>query len=473
MVHQSSLRHCVTVDLTKHVTSALPSTHLGAHNGCMEGVRPWQLRTHWLAGYGIPWTACRRLARSGDPVAKLLIDTSQAANVSALTEQIRARGAISSFANAGWVTADAQVVRTILRDNRFRTVKPRDRSRLRPIQWIIGKANPGILNPLEPPSMLFVDQPEHTRLRRLVMRGFTPRAIDGLRTKIQQVTDRELDALANEPEADLVAAYTARIPIAIIAAMLGIPDEDVRYLQQTSEPGTRLVSSAIPSWRDYLGAVCAQNELDAYLDKHIARLRHSGADNSVLAEVIHDDNLTHVEVKTAAMLLLGAGFLTTTHMLGNAIVTLLRHPNQLAALRENPDQWPQAIEELIRYAGPFLWTVRVASENTEIAGTAIRPGQPVYLLFCGANTDPEVFVHPNDFDITRSNAREHVAFGTGIHACLGATLARLELHIGLRSLFERFPHLALAGDPTWYDSIAVQGYQRLPVTLGSKDGIAA
>jgi cytochrome P450 len=245
--------------------------------------------------------------------------------------------------------------------------------------------------------------------------------------------------------------------------MLGIPNDEVDYLQQTSEPGTRLVSSAIPSWRDYNGAVHAQNKLDAYLDMHIARLRRSGADDSVLSEVIRDDSLTPFEVKTAAMLLLGAGFLTTTHMLGNAIVTLLRHPDQLAGVRKHPDRWPQAIEELIRYADPFLWTARVASETAEIAGSTIRPNEPVYLFFCGANRDPAVFQHPNDFDTTRGNAREHVAFGTGIHVCLGATLARMELQIGLQSLFDRFPHLALAGEPTWYDSIAVHGYQRLPV----------
>jgi cytochrome P450 len=434
----------------------------------MKSARSWQLAVHWLTGYGVPRTACRFLARRGDPVAKLLIDTSQAANVSALTEQIRARGPISSFASAGWVTADAQVVREVLRDNRFRTVKPRDRARLRPTQWVIAKTNPGILNPLEPPSMLFVDQPEHTRLRRLVMRGFTPRAVDRLRGKIQQVVDRELDALADESKADLVATYTARIPIAVIAAMLGIPDGDVEYLRRTSEPGTRLVSSAIPSWRDYRGAVHAQNELDAYLDTHIARLRRSDADTSVLAEMIRDDSLTHVEVKTAAMLLLGAGFLTTTHMLSNAIVTLLSHPDQLAGLRGNPGQWPQAVEELIRYHGPFLWTARVASETAEIAGKEIQRNQPVYLMFCGANKDPAVFAHPNDFDTTRINSREHIAFGTGIHVCLGATLARMELQIGLRSLFDRFPHLSLAGIPDWYDSIAVHGYKHLPVTLGQQ-----
>ena len=173
------------------------------------------------------------------------------------------------------------------------------------------------------------------------------------------------------------------------------------------------------------------------------------------------------------MLLLGAGFLTTTHMLGNAIVTLLRHPDQLARLRANPDQWPQAIEELIRYAGPFLWTARVASESVEIAGRHIRPDQPVYLLFCGGNRDPAVFQHPNNFEATRPNAREHVAFGSGIHVCLGATLARMELQIGLHSLFERFPHLALAGEPQWYDSIAVHGYQCLPVTLRPEFSSAA
>ena len=329
---------------------------------------------HWLTGYGIPRTACRLLARRGDPVAKLLIDTSQAAErLGTHRADSRPRTDIVFRENRLGHRRRARRPSQFCVTTDFGRSNRSDRSRLRPIQWVIAKTNPGILNPLEPPSMLFIDQPEHTRLRRLVMRGFTPRAIDGLRARIQQVADRELDALANESEADLVAAYTARIPIAVIAAMLGIPDDDVEYLQQISAPGTRLVSSAIPSWRDYLGAVHAQDELDAYLDRHIARLRQSGADNSVLSEVIRDDSLTHVEVKTAAMLLLGAGFLTTTHMLGNAIVTLLRHPDQLARLRANPDQWPQAIEELIRYAGPFLWTARVASESAEIAGRTIRP----------------------------------------------------------------------------------------------------
>lgn len=435
--------------------------------------RAWQLRAHWITGYGIPRAVTSLLVRNGNPVAKLLIDTSQADNVGALTEQIRARGRLSSFAKAGWVTADAQLVREILRSNQFRTIKPYDRSALRPLRWVIEKTNPRLLNPLEPPSMLFTDQPEHTRLRRLVTRGFTPRAIDKLRAKIQQVADRQLDALTTKAEADLIADYTAQIPIAVIAAMLGIPDDDVAFLRQTSEPGTRLVSSAVPSWREYRGAVRAIGEIDDYLAMHIERLRRGRADGSVLSEVVGDDNLSDFEVKMAAMLLLGAGFLTTTHLLGKAIVTLLRHPDQLASLRANPEQWPNAIEELIRYDGPFLWTVRMAGERLEIAGRTVRPNQPVYLLLCGANRDPAVFPRPHDFDITRANAREHVSFGTGIHVCLGAALARMELQIGLQSLFERFPHLALADDPTWYDSIAVHGYQHLPVSLGPTGTAAA
>ncbi len=167
-------------------------------------------RSHWLLGYGLPRATLKLLAVRGDPFAQLLIDNSQPHNVYRLVEQIRQRGRISAVVGNGWVTADAQIVRNVLRDSRFRTVKPRDRSQFRGVQRMLAKTDLGMLNPVEPPSLLVIDPPEHARLRRLVSRAFTPRAIDGLRDRIQEITNTLLDDLDDDTHCDLIATYASR-----------------------------------------------------------------------------------------------------------------------------------------------------------------------------------------------------------------------------------------------------------------------
>lgn len=425
-------------------------------------VRDW---SHWAAGYGLPRASLKLMARRGDPLAQLLIDTNRGDNIYPLIEQIRARGRMSPAQRVGWVSADALIVREVLRDGRFRTFKQRDRSPFRIVQWFLAKTDPDVLNGVEPPSMLVTDPPEHTRLRRLVSRAFTPRALDGLRTRIHEIADELLRGLEGSAECDLITEYTSQIPIAVIAEMLAIPRDETRDLHAIGESTSRLLATNAASWRDFRVATKALREFDQYLAEHIERLSQDDAANSILSDVIHHGDLTKVEIRMLAGLLLGAGFITTTHVFGKAVVALVRHPDQLAELCANPKRWPNAIEEILRYDTTGQLVGRVAIEHVDIQGYPVRAGEAILLLLGGANRDPAVFEHPEIFDITRANAREHLSFGSGVHACLGAALARMELHIGLQSLFEHFPQLTLAGEPTFNDSILLHGLKHLPVSL--------
>jgi cytochrome P450 len=426
-------------------------------------VREW---THWAAGYGLPRASLKLLARRGDPLARLMtIDTNPVDDIYPLIEQVRGRGRMSPIPGAGWASADAQIVREVLRDVRFRTIKPSDRSTLRIGRWVLAKTDPEVLNPIEPPSMLVTDPPEHTRLRRPVARAFTPRALDRLRTRIHDIAEGLLDGLEGRAECDLVSEYASQIPIAVIAEMLAMPSDEAPYLQEVAETTTRLIGSTTASWRDFRVAMNVLRGFDRYLAGHLERLRENDAGNSILSNVVHDGDLTEVEIRMLAGLLLGAGFVTTGHVLGKAVVALVRHRNQLAALCGNPEGWPNAIEEILRYDTSAHVVPRVATEDVDMHGYPVQAGEALFLLAGGANRDPAVFAHPNTFDTTRANAREHISFGNGMHACLGATLARMELHIGLQSLFDRFPRLTLAGEPTFNNSIGLHGLKHLPVSL--------
>jgi cytochrome P450 len=425
-------------------------------------VRDW---SHWAAGYGLPRASLKLMARRGDPLAQLLIDTNRGDDIYPLIEQVRARGRMSPVKRVGWVSADAQIVREVLRDSRFRTSKQRDRSPFRIVQWILAKTDPDVLSGVEPPSMLVTDPPEHTRLRRLVSRAFTPRALDGLRNRIHEIADELLRGLEGSAECDLITEYTSRIPIAVIAEMLAIPGDETRHLHAIGESTSRLLATTAASWHDFREATKALREFEQYLVDHIERLSQDDAANSILSDVIHDGDLTDAEIRMLAALLLGAGFITTTHVLGKAVVALVRYPDQLAVLCAHPEGWPNAIEEVLRYDTTGQMAARVAVEHVDVQGYSVRAGEAIFLLLGGANRDPAVFEHPDIFDTTRTNAREHLSFSSGVHACLGAALARMELQIGLQSLFEHFPQLTLAGEPTFNNSILLHGLKHLPVSL--------
>ncbi|MGB8403541.1 MAG: cytochrome P450 [Mycobacterium sp.] len=427
----------------------------------------FKTRSHWLMGYGLPRVTLKVLGRRGDPFSQLLLDDDRPDRVYPLIEQVRQRGRMSPVLRGNaWATADLKLIREVLRDNRFRTAKPLDRSPFRTVQQLLEKTNPGVLNPVEPPSMLMVDAPEHVRLRRLVSRAFTPKAIDGLGYRIREVADGLLNELNDSRDCDLVANYASRIPIEIIADMLGIPREEIPHLYAFGDSASKLITTTAPSWRNFQTAIAALREFENYLAMHIERLRGRNTDDSILSAVLQDKELTDFEVRMFAGLLLGAGFITTAHQFGNAVVALLSHPDQLARLQADPEGWPNAVEEALRYDSVSQIGVRVATEELQLDGHTVRRDTAIFLLIAGANRDPAVFERPDEFDTARANARDHVSFGTGVHVCLGAPLARMELQIGLRALFERFPELVLAGTPTMNDSSLLRGMTHLPVSLG-------
>jgi cytochrome P450 len=435
-------------------------------------VRNW---THWAVGYAPSRAVLNVLARRGDVLAQLMtFDARPVDNIYPLIEQIRQRGRMSRVTSLrGWVTADAQIVREVLRDGRFRTLKPEDRSVFRAVQWLLDKTNPDVLNPIEPPSLLVSDPPEHTRLRRPVSRAFTPRALDGLRARVHEVVDELLRGLEGRTDCDLVAEYTSQIPLAIIAEMMGLPPGEAPYLQKVGGTISKMIGTTSASWRDFRSGTAVMREFDGYLGQHVERLRNDRTADSIMSDVVRSGDLTEAELRGLAGLLLGAGFITTAHVMSKGIVALIRHPDQLAALSADPDGWPNAVEEILRYDTAGQVVPRIATEDLDIHGYSVRKDEPLFLLPGGANRDAAVFPHPDAFDVTRANAREHISFSTGIHVCLGATLARMELHIGLQSLFEHYPQLTLAGDPIFNRTIGLHGLTHLPVSLGAAQPIGS
>ncbi|MUM19070.1 cytochrome P450 [Mycobacterium sp. CBMA271] len=428
--------------------------------------------SRWVTMHGISRAALLTQVRKM-PLADFLLGPDRAENHYRYIEAIRARGPIAPTRATGLVFTGLELTREILRDNRYVTAAPNNLpSPVLPprlSRWIYAKTEPGLPNPVEPPAMLAVDPPEHTRFRKLVSKAFTPRAVSKLEDRVREVTVELLDGLEQGASADLLEDYASQLPVAIIAEMLGVPRTDAPFLLQWGNHGATLLDVGMP-WTAYRDATQALTEIDSYFDAHLIRLRKELAQDptidGILASIVRDGGLDDRELKATMALLLGAGFETTVNLIGNGIVALLRHPEQLAFLRENPDGWPNAIEEILRYDSPVQLTARVATQTIQFPGHTLEAGAMAVLLLGGANRDPAVFDQPDVFDVCRTNAREHVAFGSGIHVCLGASLARMEGVVALQSLFERFPDLALAADPTPGEHVNLHGFGSLPVNLG-------
>ncbi|MGH3724909.1 MAG: cytochrome P450 [Mycobacterium sp.] len=428
--------------------------------------------SRWATMHGISRAALLTQVRKM-PLAALLLGPDRADNHYRYIEEIRSIGPIAPTRATGLVFTGLAQTREILRDSRYVTASPNNLpSPVLPptlARWIYARTEPGLPNPVEPPAMLAVDPPEHTRFRKLVSKAFTPRAVSKLDDRVREVTAELLENLERKEHADLLEDYASQLPVAIIAEMLGVPRADAPFLLAWGNHGATLLDIGMP-WTAYRDATQALSEIDYYFDAHLVRLRKELAQDptteGILASIVRDGGLTDRELKATMALLLGAGFETTVNLIGNGIVALLRHPEQLAYLRENPGGWPNAIEEILRFDSPVQLTARVATETIEFPGHTLQAGAMAVLLLGGANRDPAVFDRPEVFDVARANAREHVAFGSGIHVCLGASLARMEGVVALQSLFERFPELALASDPTPGQHVNLHGFGNLPVNLG-------
>ncbi|MEU8899039.1 cytochrome P450 [Nocardia sp. NPDC048505] len=424
----------------------------------------------WVVINGVPALALRRQARRGNPLAQFLTDPAARENPYPFGARIRARGRLLSVPKA-YVSADHEICRTILRHKDFGVTTPDGIDVPAPFQRLIRATDLKVASPVEPPAMLMVDPPEHTRYRKLVAQAFTPRAVARLRERIGEVTGELLDELATREKPDLINDFALLLPIAIISEILGIPAEKRDDLLAAGHAGSPLLDIGI-SWPAFRDATAALREAQDYLIEHIAALRADPGDN-ILSELATGGQLTDTELLYSAALIAGAGFETTVNLIGNGVMALDRHPEQLALLRAEPARWPAAVEEILRYDSPVQMTARTALRDIEINGVRIAKGEMVALLLGAANRDPRVFDRPDAFDVTRANAREHLSFSSGVHACLGASLARMEGVIALQALYERFPDLRVDGTPRHRGLLNLRGYQAIPVTTGAVARAAA
>ncbi|WP_214406394.1 cytochrome P450 [Pseudonocardia lacus] len=432
----------------------------------MEGAR----RTlRWVLRHGIFRQVFRRRMGAGDETARFLLDPSMSVDPYLYYDDVRSRGRL---VDNGMVlnTCHHDIATAVLRSPDFAVVGLPDEEGPAPLRLAARIAGPGPLGPAEPPSMLVMNPPDHTRYRKLVTRGFSARIVAALRSRTEQVATELLDAMAAKgPTADLAGDYAALLPATVIAEMLGAP-ADMREQFLEWGTGAALSLDAGLTYRDFVRSEKDVAALQEWMAGHFARLRRSpGGDDTILSTLLaaRDDQgkLSEDELLSIAMLLLAAGFETTVNLIGNGAVLLTSHPDQLAALRAEPEGWPTAVDEMLRIDSPVQRTGRMAVRDTEVAGERVRAGQFVVIMLGGANRDPAVFPEPDRFDVTRANAGDHLAFSSGIHYCLGAALARMEGEVALRALFERFPDLAPAGPPHRRPTRTLRGWDQLPVTL--------
>ncbi|MGW2723929.1 cytochrome P450 family protein [Streptomyces sp. NPDC001492] len=347
-----------------------------------------------------------------------------------------------------WLVVGHEEARTALADPRL----AKDGSRIGMVfldEELIGK------------HLLACDPPQHTRLRGLVSRAFTMRRVEELRPRIQEITDELLDAMLPRGRADLVDSLAYPLPITVICELLGVPELDRGEFRKMSSEAVAPTDADLEH--------NAFTRLAEYLTELIEDKRRSGPSGDLLSELIRTtaedgDRLSPGELRGMAFILLIAGHETTVNLIGNAVHALLTHPDQLAALRADLSLVDGVVEETLRYEGPVEnATFRFAAEPLEIGGTQVAKGDFVMVGLTAADRDGLRYPAPDRFDIHR-DTRGHLAFGHGIHYCLGAPLARLEARTAIRALLERAPGLALDGPPgDWLPGMLMRGVRSLPV----------
>jgi cytochrome P450 len=362
-----------------------------------------------------------------------------------------------------WVLTRYSDVSPALRDARFSAA-----GFMEDIGWIPEDMRPV----LEPPvraltrQMLFMDPPDHTRLRGLVAKAFTPRVVEGLRPAIKQIAAELLDNARANGRMELIRDYAFPLPAIVIATMLGVPPEDRDQLNAWSESFGALLDGGHLTMESAFLALHGVSEFMEYFRQIIHQRRNAPKDDLMQAMINAEeqgDALSEEELLGNCVLIMAAGHGTTMHLIGNGTLALLRNPRQLQHLKEQPALMPSAVVELLRYDSPVQMTSRRAREDMRIGDKLISERQVVMMCLGAANHDPEQFSEPDRLRLNRPENR-HLSFGLGIHFCLGAPLARLESEIAFHTLLRRFPNLRLENEGVeWESSQVFRGLKQLPV----------
>ena len=359
-----------------------------------------------------------------------------------------------------WVCSRFEDVSHVLGDRRF-TSKP-DLSdgwggvsgdQAGPVLHVLGRV------------LLFMDGEEHARIRRLINKAFTPRSVERLRGRVAAVADGLLEGAATAGRLELIEGFAFPLPVIVIAEMLGVPAGDHAEFRQQVPKLTPLLE-----WGCGPEAFERAGEAVWYFAAYFLPLfeaRRAEPTDDLISALVHaevdGEQLDPVDALVTCILLLGAGHETTMNLLGNGLLALLRHPDQLALLRDRPELAAGAVEELLRYDPPVQLTVRRATEDVEVAGRSVAQGQEVIVLLAAANRDPAAVADPERLDITRTDCR-HLAFGHGPHFCLGAALARLEAEVAFPALLRRLPDLQLDGEAHFRPAATLRGLTALPLS---------
>jgi cytochrome P450 len=364
----------------------------------------------------------------------------------------------------GWVLTRHAHVAALLQDPHYSVERQRSKlfQRLKPFQNMQPKFVEAIAS-----NLLMLDAPRHTRLRRLVNKAFTPSTVVHLRPRIEALVEQLLDAAERRGEIDVIRDLAYPLPVIVIAEMLGLPPEDRERLKRWSDDLAALLDPLQASG----GLTRLERtfeEVAEYFGHVFAGRRKAPRDDLISALVAVEDGgdtLGEVELLSLAMLILGAGHETTTNLIGNAVVALLRHPAERRRLQDDPGLLPTAVEEFLRFDSPVQLTDRVAIEDCEFDGWRVTKGTIVAVILGAANRDAERFPDPDRLDLGRAE-NPHVSFGHGVHFCLGAALARLETQIAIGSFLRRFPDFSGDPHPTCYRrSMVLRGVTNLPVRL--------
>ena len=317
-------------------------------------------------------------------------------------------------------------------------------------------------------QMLFLDPPAHTRIRSLASAAFTPARVDGLRSHIREIVQNLLKPVASKGRMNVIADLAEPLPCIVTAEMLGVPVSDHPQLKLWSQDFAEVLGNFQHNPDRVQGILKCTDEMSAYFRAmmHSDKLRPEGLVNALKNAEIQGDRLTEDEVIANCIITMVGGQETTTNLLGNGVVALLRNPAELEKLRANPALVPSAVEELLRFESPTQYTGRIAAQDTEIGGKVIKQKQAVFAVLGAGNRDPERFSNPDKLDIARTD-NKHLAFGWGAHFCFGAPLARMEAQIAFEELL-RLQNWALEPEPlTWRTNLALRGLTKLPITFSA------